>query len=79
MTKDSKNNSKKCAKNKKVMIGYGVIQLASRLVSALALSAIALGFCSLNEEARLFNECVEELIDSGSSASSAVRFCNGGN
>tara|TARA_B100000700_G_C14335218_1_gene530095 strand:+ start:132 stop:314 length:183 start_codon:yes stop_codon:yes gene_type:complete len=60
------------------MFAYGIIQLGSNLISALALTAIALNFCSLKKEAKVFNECVEEVKASGKSSSNAVRFCNGG-
>ena len=60
------------------MFAYGIIQLGSSVISAVALAAIALSFCSLKKEANVFNECVEEVQESGKSASSAVRFCNGG-
>ena len=60
------------------MLAYGFIQLGSSIISALALSAIALGFCSLKNESKFFTECVEEVRDSGKNTSSAVHFCNGG-
>ena len=34
---------------------------------------------SLKNQSKVFNECVQELRETGSSTSSAVRFCNGGN
>ena len=59
------------------------IKFCSNLIflknSALALSAIALSFCSLKQESKMFNECVEEVKATGKSSSNAVRFCNGGN
>ena len=48
------------------------------IAAAVSLVAIALSFCSINKEAKVFNECVEEVRDSGKTASSAVSFCNGG-
>ena len=78
MAEDIKKDTKQCGNKKNAMFAYGIIQLGSNIVSALALSAIALGFCSLKKEASAFNECVEEVQASGQSASSAVRFCNGG-
>ena len=60
------------------MFTYGVIQLSSNVVSAIALAAIALSFCSLKQEANIFNECVEEVKANGKSSYNAVRFCNGG-
>ena len=73
------DETQKCGKNKRIMLVYGFIQLASSAVSALALAAIALGFCSIMKESKVFNECVAEVKESGKSTSSAVRFCNGGN
>jgi len=78
MTNDSNKDQKKCGSKGKAMLVYGIIQLGSRVVSALALVAIALSFCSLKNEAKVFNECVEEVQASGKSSSNAVRFCNGG-
>ena len=60
------------------MFAYGIIQLGSSVISALALSAIAISFCSIKQEAKLFNECVEEVKESGKSSSNAVHFCQGG-
>ena len=60
------------------MFAYGIIQLGSSVVSAVALAAIALSLCSLKKEAKLFNECVQEVQANGKSSFSAVRFCNGG-
>ena len=76
--KDEKSVSKTCNQKNKVMFIYGIIQLGSTLVSALALVAIAFGFCSLKKEAKLFNDCVEEIVTTGSGKADAVRFCNGG-
>ena len=41
---DKKNETKKDFKKNKVMLAYGVIQLGSTIVSAVALVAIALNF-----------------------------------
>ena len=60
------------------MFTYGVLQLASTIISAVALSAIALSLCSVKQESKLFNECADEILSTGSSKSEAVRFCNGG-
>ena len=78
MTDESNKNKSKCRGKGKVMLIYGVIQLGSSVVSALALAAIALSFFSLKKEATVFHECVEEVQANGKSGSSAVRFCNGG-
>ena len=79
MTDETNKDKKKCGGKGKAMFAYGIIQLGSSFVSAVALAAIALSFCSLKKESKIFNECVEEVQESGKSASSAVRFCNGGN
>ena len=79
MTLDSKKDKKKCAGKSKVMFAYGIIQLGSSVVSAFALAAIALSFCSVRQESKAFNDCLEEVKAIGKSSSDAVRFCNGGN
>ena len=79
MNDTTTKDKKQCGKKGKVMLAYGLIQIGSSLISAIALVAIALGFCSLKNQSKVFNECVEELRESGNSASFAVRFCNGGN
>ena len=78
MTDENSKDKKKCVGKGKVMLAYGFIQLGSSVISALALAIIALSFCSLKKEAKVFNECVEELQASGKSTSNSVRFCNGG-
>ena len=62
----------------KLIIAYGVIQLGSTVVSAVALVAIALSFCALKKESNFFNECVEEMKATGSPTADSVRFCTGG-
>ena len=61
------------------MFAYGIIELGSSVVSALALAAIALSLCSVKQESKAFNECVIEVQSTGKSSSDAVRYCNGGN
>ena len=78
MTDENNKEKKKCGGKGKAMFAYGIIKLGSSVISAVALTAIALSFCSLKKEANVFNECVEEVQASGKSASTAVRFCNGG-
>ena len=60
------------------MLAYAVIQLGSKFISAIALLAIALSFCSLKKESNFFNECVEEIKATGSPPPDTVRFCTGG-
>ena len=78
MTEENKTDKKKCGGKGKAMFAYGIIHLGSSVLSALALTAIALSFCSLKQESKVFNECVEEIQATGKSSSAAVRFCNGG-
>ena len=76
---EEKKNSKKCSGKKNLMFAYGFIQLGSSFLSAIALAAIAFGFCSVKKESKLFNKCVAEIIEDGGTNSEAVRYCNGGN
>ena len=87
---EEKKDSKKCSNKKNIMFAYGFIQLGSSLVSAIALAAIAIGFCSvkqslksldsLKKESELFNDCVAEIIaNDGTTISEAVSYCNGDN
>jgi len=76
---EEKKDPKKCGSKKKIMFAYGFIQLGSSFVSAVALAAIAFGFCSLKKEAKVFNDCVTEIKENGNTNSEAVRYCNGGN
>jgi len=78
MTEENKTNKKKCGGKGNAMFAYGIIQLGSNVVSAVALAAIALSFCSLKKESKVFNECVEQVEATGKSSSYAVRYCNGG-
>ena len=78
MTEENNNEKKHCGSKKGAMLAYGVVQLGTGVVSALSLAAIALSFCSVKQEAKVFTDCVEEVRESGESASAAVRFCNGG-
>tara|TARA_E500000331_G_scaffold212203_1_gene203375 strand:+ start:130 stop:369 length:240 start_codon:yes stop_codon:yes gene_type:complete len=78
MTEENKTDKKKCGGKGKAMLAYGIIQLGSSVVSAVALAAIALSLCSVKQESKVFNECVEEIQVNGKSSSEAVRFCNGG-
>ena len=78
MSEESKTDKKKCGGKGKAMLVYGIFQLGSNVVSAVALAAIAFSFCSLKQESKVFNECVEEIQATGKSSSDAVRFCNGG-
>ncbi len=78
MTEDTNKEKNKCRNKGKAMFAYGIIQLSSNVVSAVALTAIAFSFCSVKKEAKVFNDCVDEVRASGKSSSNAVRFCNGG-
>ena len=76
---EEKKDSRKCFRKKKIMFAYGFIQLGSSFVSAVALAAIAFGFCSIKKESKVFNNCVTEVVENGSANAEAVRYCNGGN
>ena len=78
MSEENKTEKKKCTGKGKAMFTYGIIQLGSNVVSAIALAAIAISFCNLKQESKVFNECVEEVKATGKSTSNAVSFCNGG-
>mgnify|MGYP001372176555 FL=1 len=78
MTEENKSDKKKCGRKGKAMFAYGIIQLGSNVVSAVALAAIAFSLCSVKQESKVFNACVEEIQVNGKSSSEAVRFCNGG-
>ena len=78
MTEENKTDKKKCSRKGKAMFAYGIIQLGSSVVSAIALAVIAFSFCSVQQQSKVFKECVEEVQANGKSSSDAVRFCNGG-
>ena len=78
MTDEKSKDKKHCRGKRNAMFAYGIIQLGSNVVSAIALTVIALSFYSLKKEATLYNDCVEEIQASGKSSSNAVSFCNGG-
>tara|TARA_Y100001968_G_C19237040_1_gene657460 strand:+ start:597 stop:836 length:240 start_codon:yes stop_codon:yes gene_type:complete len=78
MTEEKKSEKKKCSGKGKAMFAYGIIQLGSNVISAAALAAIALSLCSVKQESKVFNECVEEVQTTGKTSSDAVHFCNGG-
>ena len=61
MTEENKTDKKKCGKKSQAMFAYGIIQLGSNVISAVALAAIALSFCSLKQESKVFNDCIEEV------------------
>ena len=78
MSEENNKNKKKCKGKSKLMLVYGILQLGSSVVSAIALTAIAISFCSIKEESKVFNNCVEEARETANSVSNAVHFCNGG-
>ncbi len=78
MTDENNTNNKKCSGKGKAMFTYGMIQLSSSVVSAIALALIASSFYSVKKEAKVFNDCIEEIQANGKSTASAVNFCNGG-
>ncbi len=78
MTEETKSEKQSCGSKKRLMFAYGVIQLGTRVVSALSLVIIALSFSSFKQESRLFSNCVQEIQANGKNSSQAVHFCNGG-
>lgn len=68
----------KCTRKKNIMFAYGLIQLGSGVISAVALILIALGLCSIKQESKYFNQCVTDIVKTGTTNSDAVRYCNGG-
>ena len=78
MTEKNKTDKKNCRGKGKAMFAYGIIQLGSSVVSAVALAAIAFSLCSVKKESNAFNECVEEVRSAGKSISKAVSYCNSG-
>jgi len=73
--------SKQCSKSSSRRIlwyAFGAAGLGARVLAAFALLAISMMLCSVKKESKVFNECVEEVRNSGESVSVAVRFCNGG-
>ena len=75
---DDTSSKKDCGSKKKAMLAYGVIQISATVVSAISLAAIALGLCSIKQESKAFNNCVDEVIAEGKTNAAAVRYCNGG-
>ena len=78
MTEENKTSKQKCRGKGKAMFAYGIVQLGSNVVSAVALATIALSLCSVKQESKVFIECVKEIQANGQSSSDAVRLCNGG-
>ena len=78
MSTENKSDKKKCGSKSKAMFAYGIIQLGSNVVSAVALAAIAFSLCSVKQESKVFNKCVSEIQMNGMNPSDAVHFCNGG-
>ena len=76
--KKVKKDKKSCGGKRSLMLAFGLSTLGTRVISAISLAAIALSLCYIKKEAKVFNECVEEIRESGKRASDAVRFCNGG-
>ena len=72
------DSKKECGRNKKAMLAYGLIQISATVLSAISLAAIALGLCSIKQESKAFNSCVDEVVAEGKTNAAAVRFCNGG-
>ena len=69
---------KSCSGKQRAMLAYGVTQITATVVSAISLTVIAVGFCSVKQESKAFNGCVEEVMAAGRSNAESVRYCNGG-
>ncbi len=78
MTEENNSDKKHCGGKKRAMLAYGLTQLGTSVISALSLAAIALSFCAITQESKVFTNCVKEVRESGKTTSTAVRFCNGG-
>ncbi len=81
MSKDerkTKKGKKSCQSKRGVMLAFGFTTLGTRVVSAVSLMAIALTFCEIKKEAKVFTACVEEAKEAGKSSADSVRYCNGG-
>ena len=78
MSSENSKDHKKCGKKSKLMFAYGILQLGSSGISAIALAAIAISISPIKEEANIFNQCVEEVINESKNYSLAVNFCKGG-
>ncbi len=74
---DGNTPNQSCGGKKKAMLAYGVIQISATVVSAIALAAIALTLCPIEQQSKAFNYCVAEIISQGETNSQAVRHCNG--
>ena len=75
--KEEKNETKICSGKKNIMFAYGLIQLGSSFVSAVALAAIAFGFCSIKKESKILNRCVSEIVEKGKSNSEVLSLYKG--
>ena len=78
MAEEKNTEATRCNKKRGVMLAYGLTQLGTSIVSAISLAAIAVGVCSVKQEAKVFTECVEEFQTNGKTTGAAVRLCNGG-
>ncbi len=78
MSKKQQKEKKNCKKKQGLMLAFGITTLGARVLSAISLAAIALSFCYVKQESKVFNNCVEEIRASGKDTATAVRFCNGG-
>ncbi len=75
---DTKNGKNTCSGKSKAMLVYGILQLGSSIISAIALAAIAISLCNIKYESKNFNNCVEEKLSQLDSKAAAVNYCNGG-
>ena len=59
---EEKKDTKKCSGKKNIMFAYGFIQLGSSFVSAIALAAIAFGFCSVKRNLNFLINVLQKLL-----------------
>ena len=57
-----KKGFKKCSGKKNIMFAYGFIQLGSSFVSAIALAAMAFGFCSVKKSLSFLISVLPKLL-----------------
>ena len=78
MVSEEATNQQSCGGKTRAMLANSMIKLSATVMSAVSLSAIAVGLCAVKQESRLFNGCVGTVVAEGRSQAEAVRYCNGG-
>ena len=73
--------TKKCSSNKNrklIWYAFTTMGLGARVLTGLALVAISIKMNPIKYQASFFNDCVEEIRETGKSMATSVRICNGG-